>query len=104
MTAFSEADQRILECVDCGLETLGGDIRQMVYYHVEKKFQLKKREIPERPEVFKQAIVSIFGEEGANTIEDLIVQEMRKSFKLKPEPRQTFTNLVSEVRTLGDPP
>lgn len=104
MKTFSEVDERILECVDCGLEALGENVRRVVYYHVEKTFQLKKNDIPARPEVFEQAIISIFGEKGAKTIEELIIQKMRKTFKLRQRSKQTFTNIVLEVRTSDEHP
>lgn len=104
LKAFSEVDERILESVDCGLEALGKNVRHVVYYHVEKTFRLKKSDIPAKPEAFEQAIISIFGEKGAKTIEELIVQKMRKTFKLRRRSKQTFTNIVLEVRMPDEQP
>lgn len=104
MKAFSEIDERILRCVDCGLEALGENVTCVVYYHVEKTFRLKKSDIPAKPEVFDQAIISIFGEKGAKTIERLIVQKMIKAFKLGRRSKHTFTNIVLEVRMPDEQP
>lgn len=99
MAAFSRVDERIVECVDSGLGALGESVKHVIYYYVEENFQLEKNEIPEKPQVFKQAITSMFGEEGAKIIEQLIVQKMRNAFKVRRRLKQTFTDIVVEVKT-----
>ena len=76
-------DSRILECVDSALGKLGENVRQTIYYYLKKDFMLEKFEIPQKPEVFKRALTSIFGKEGCKVIEKMILVEIKKNFRLK---------------------
>ena len=72
--------------------------KYVIYHYVEKNFRLRREEIPEHPEVFKQAVTSIFGEEGSKIIEKLIVQKMIQTFKLKNKSKLTFGEAVQAVK------
>jgi len=89
-------DQKIVECMDAGLQAFGENTKHIVYYCLERDFGLKKNEIPERPETFSRAITSIFGE-GAGIIGELIVKKMTLSFKLK-QSKLTFTEAVVALK------
>ncbi|RLG49375.1 MAG: hypothetical protein DRO00_10055 [Thermoproteota archaeon] len=45
-------DQKIVECVDAGLQAFGKSAKHIVYYCLERDFRLKKNEIPERLKPF----------------------------------------------------
>lgn len=77
---------------------LGESAKYVIYHYAEKNFQLKKEEIPRHPEVFKQAITSFFGEKGFKIIEELIVQKMIQTFKLKHKSKLTFVEVVQAVK------
>lgn len=94
-------DEKIVECVDGGLESLGESVKHAIYYYVEENFQLKKSQIPREPEVLDKAMVSLFGEEGASIIKELIVRRMRKAFQLKGKSKQTFADFVEQIRVAG---
>jgi len=72
--------------------------KYVIYPYVEKNFRLRREEIPEHPEVFKQAVTSIFGEEGSKIIEKLIAQKMIQTFKLKNKSKLTFVEAVQAVK------
>jgi len=78
---------------------LGESARYVIYHFIEKNFELKKEEIPEHPEVFKKAIISLLGKEGSKLIDELIVQEMAQTFKLEHKSKLTFVEAVQAVKS-----
>lgn len=99
MLASFGLDQKIINCIDDGLQVLGESARYVIYQCIEKNFQLTKEEMPEHPEVFKQAMTSILGEEGSKVIEELIVRKMMQTFKLKHKSKLTFVEVVQAVKS-----
>ncbi len=77
---------------------LGKRAEHVIYHYIEKNAQLRKEEIPEHPEVFKQTITFLLGEEGSKIIEKLIVQKMMQTFKLKNKSKLTFVKAVQAVK------
>jgi len=98
MAAASNINERIIQCVDEGLKLFGESAKHVVYFYLEKDFQLKRTEIPEKPETFCKAITSLFGEGGAKLIEESILQKMEQSFKLKHQTKLTFFETVLELK------
>ena len=92
-------DQKIVNCIDNGLQVLGESAKYALYQYIEKNFRLKKDEIPQHPEVFKQAITSILGEEVSKLMEELIIQRMTQTFKLKHKSKLTFVEVVQAVKS-----
>lgn len=99
MAAASNINERIIQCVDEGLKVFGESVKHVIYFYLERNFQLKKTEIPEKPETFCKAITSLFGEDGANSIEKSILQKMKQSFKLKHRSKLTFAEAIQAVKT-----
>jgi len=66
-------ERLLLEAVDEGLASLGESSKQAIYFHLEKRFNVQKQEIPCRIEAFIGAIEKIFGL-GANFLESLILK------------------------------
>jgi len=89
--------QKILECVNAGLQTLGESAKNSIYFYAKKDFGLNKTEIPEKPQAFSVALTSIFGG-GAKIIERSIVQKMSQTFKLNIKPELTLTEAVLLVK------
>jgi hypothetical protein len=94
----SRVDQKISKCVNTALQKLGGSINKSVYYRLQKDFNLERSQIPKRPEVFEKALTTIFGEEGAETIEKLILIEIRHTFQLEKSSASTFKEAVKVIR------
>jgi hypothetical protein len=70
-------DKLLLEAVDEGLSSLGESSRQAIYYHLNRSFNIRKEEIPNRIIAFTQAIESIFGV-GAHLVEILVMRRLRE--------------------------
>lgn len=94
MVAPSNISEKIIQCVDEGLQVLGESATHAIYFYLERNFQLKKTEIPEKPENFFKAITSLFGEDGAKLIEKTILQKMDRCFKLKHQPKLTLVETI----------
>jgi hypothetical protein len=67
----------LLESVDDGLSVLGDSGKQVVYYHLEENFKIKRQDIPYKIKEFTDAIERIFGA-GAKILE---IKIMRSLFK-----------------------
>jgi hypothetical protein len=98
MTAESKLEKRIMQCVDDGLEVLGDSSKKAVYYYLENNFELKRKEIPKKPEIFRKGLISMFGEEGTDLIEKWIVEKLRTSFNLKQQFNTAFAEAVAMIK------
>jgi hypothetical protein len=70
-------DKFLLEAVDEGLSSLGESSKQAIYFHLEERFNVKKKEIPYKIEAFAEGIEKIFGL-GANFLKILIMKQLHK--------------------------
>jgi len=73
-TEDSDVQTQIIECVDVTFQKLGQSVSQVIYFHLEKNFGIKKENIPNQPEALSKALHAIFGK-GAKVIEQLILQK-----------------------------
>ena len=65
----------LLKAIDEGLSSLGESPKRVVYFYIEKKFNVKKREIPYKIEEFVDALEKIFGL-GAKFLQILIIKQL----------------------------
>ena len=65
----------LLESVDDALLALGENARRALCFQVEKRFQVRHDEIPERVVDFHKALVGLFAS-GSNHLENIMVKEM----------------------------
>ena len=68
-------EKLMLDAVDEGLSSLGESSKQAIYFHLERSFDLRREEIPDRMGAFAQAMENIFGA-GAGCLEVLIMQRL----------------------------
>jgi hypothetical protein len=68
-------EKLLLEAIDETLASLGESVRQSIYFHLENKFKISKKDIPYRVEDFTNGIEKIFGL-GAHFIEILIMKNL----------------------------
>jgi len=68
-------DRILLEAVDDALASLGDSARQAIYFHLENKFRIAKKDIPSHLDGFESGLAKIFGA-GAKFIEILIMKEL----------------------------
>ena len=71
----TDFEKLMLEAIDEGLSSLGESSKQAIYFHLEKTFNLRREEIPDRVSAFSQAIENIFGA-GAGCLEILIMKRL----------------------------
>jgi len=70
-------DKILLEAVDEQLASLGESSKQALYFHLERGFNIRKKEIPKKTEAFVNAMEKIFGM-GADYLEILIMKKLHE--------------------------
>jgi hypothetical protein len=95
-------EKLFLEALDEGLSRLGESDKQAIYFHIEKRFGIKKGEMSFRVDDFADALEKIFGP-GAKLIEIQIMKNLHKKIgaPLKWDKRQqniVFTEYVDVAR------
>ena len=91
----------LIEAVDEGLSSLGESSKKAIYFHLDKNFNIKKQEIPEKIEAFAGAVENIFGL-GANFLEIAIMRQLHakvsEGAKWHISKDLTFTEYVSVAK------
>lgn len=94
-----------MESIDEALTSLGESAKQSIYYHLEDKFKLSKKEIPRRIGDFVNGIEKIFGL-GAHFIEILIMKKLYekigKSLEWNESKEFIFVNYVEAAKQCFD--
>ena len=95
----------LLEAVDSALSSLGDSAKQSVYFHLEKKFDITRKEIPIRIEDFDHGLERIFGA-GTRFLEVLIMKKLYEEMGSKgriltinQEKEFEFVNYVKAARS-----
>jgi hypothetical protein len=89
VTKSRDFDELLLSAIDEALNSLGESVKQSIYFHIEKKFNVARNEIPENLAEFQGGLEKIFGT-GARFIEILIMKNLHSKlgFPLKMESEQ----------------
>jgi len=95
-------EKLLIEAIDEGLSLLGESAKQAVYFHLEKIFNMNRKEIPQRIEEFTDAIEKIFGA-GAKILEIQIMKSLYRkvgcTFKHHPKNNNiTFTEYIAAIK------
>lgn len=96
-----EFEEVLLEAIDEGLSLLGESSKQVVYFHLEKTFNMKRTEIPHRIEEFTDSMEKLLGT-GAKILEIHIMKCIFKrvdcDFKHYPKQKNwTFKEYVASL-------
>jgi hypothetical protein len=91
----------LIESIDEAFLTLGKNAKDSLYFHLETKFAISKKDIPDRIGDFSEALEQIFGL-AAQTLEILIMKLLNEKIKCTYEwvgpkwlvPDLTFTKYV----------
>jgi len=83
-------DSAVRISLDEGLGTFGESVRQTIYYHVEKRYQVKPESVPERIETFHEALKGLL-DEGSKVVEKLIAQKLYGALGLNFTEREHWT-------------
>ena len=86
-------EKLLLKAIDEGLSSLGNSPRQAVYFYLEKRFNVKKREIPYKIDEFADAIEKIFGL-GAKFLEICIIKQLYQDVGQIFEWNEQHTDLI----------
>lgn len=96
-----EFDRLFTEAVDDALASLGESAKQAIYFHLENKFKIPKKDIPNRIEDFASGLEKIFGV-GARFIEILIMKNIYgktgQSLKWSESKELLFVDYVTTVK------
>jgi len=84
-----EFEKLFMEAVDESLKSLGESVRQMIFFHLEKSYSLKRQDIPKKPEAFAEGLEKIFGV-GALVLEKIIVKTLYSKLGLEYEDKKDF--------------
>jgi len=99
--AETKFEKLLLEAVDEAFDSLGNSAKQAIYFHLERKFKISKKEIPNRINDFTKGLEKIFGV-GAKFLEILIIRKIYektgKSFKWKENKEFLFQEYVAAAR------
>jgi hypothetical protein len=74
-------DDRILSCVDKGLESVGRNVKNVVYWRLQKLSRIKRIDIPKKPMQFVQGLHALYRESSIG-VENAILQEINTAFDL----------------------
>jgi hypothetical protein len=100
-----EFNEVLLQSIDEALVALGEKAKAGLYFHLQNKFDLPKKDIPDRMSDFTSALERIFGQ-GAEQIELLIMKSLNKRIEATYKwsgpkwlvPDLTFTKYVKLMR------
>ena len=76
---FSE--DKLLACIDSGIDVFGNTVKNVIYFRFKTLFNLERRDIIRKPEVFSECLRAFFGDRAFN-VETAIVASIMGSFPL----------------------
>jgi hypothetical protein len=80
----TEIEARLLQAIDETLENhFGHGCKTQVYDYLEKRFMLKKNEIPTRPEAFSACVYTLLGGSTSKLIELEILRKFYSRLKFE---------------------
>lgn len=77
-------DDLLLNSIDEALTSLGESVKQSIYFHIENKFAVPRKNIPDNLSQFQAGLEKIFGT-GARFIEILIMKNLHSRIGLPLE-------------------
>lgn len=95
-------NKMLLEAIDDGLMRIGDGIKEALYYHVERKYRIKRIQVPHRLKAFHRALVGLLGA-GAEVVEAQIYLSLcdRLGLNLEEDAEGSLVGFVSSVRRLA---
>jgi len=93
--------ETLILAIEQGLSALGESVAQVIFYNIDKKYSLKREDIPKKPDRFAEALGAIFGS-GAITIEKLIIQSVCAATGLNPSnlDPQTLPHCIKQAEKI----
>ncbi|MHB1867527.1 MAG: hypothetical protein ACYCPP_01110 [Nitrososphaerales archaeon] len=94
-------DERILSCVDKGLESVGRHVKNVVYWHLKKLGNIQRTDIPEKPMVFVQGLRALYGQSAVG-VENAILQEINYDFNLNCSAGTDLVAAIFQAKSKAD--
>ena len=94
-------DERILSCVDRGLESVGRNVKNLVYWHLKKLGNIQRMDIPEKPMVFVQGLRALYRQSSLG-VEKAILQEINYNFNLNCSAGTDLVAAISQAKNKVD--
>jgi hypothetical protein len=85
-----ELEETLLQAVDEALLVPGEIVRTAIYERIERSYQVKREEIPEKLETFHRALQELLGA-GGKVMEKLIVRNLYRRLGLSFEKHDGWT-------------
>jgi hypothetical protein len=104
MSADPDVEQKILQCIDEALGTLGSSGRKAVLLHLEKSAGIKRKEISKKPELFCNELKLILGRQGAVPIHKLIVKKLLTGFGMRQKSDLTLAETIKLIKATREKP
>ena len=104
MSADPDVEQRILQCIDEALGTLGKGGRKALLLHLEKRTGIKRKEISTNPEMFSEELNLILGRQGAVLVSKLIVKKLQTGFGLEQKSNLTLAEAIKMIKATQQKP
>lgn len=92
-TLVGSFDKTIIQAVDEALKELGESVSEAVFFQVERKYSIRKEDIPEKFGEFILAIRKEFGS-GSKTIEALILEKLFSKTGQKDEFQSAAATMI----------
>jgi hypothetical protein len=93
-------EEKILECVDAGIDVFGSTVKQVIYYRLKTLNNLDRKEVVKKPEVFAECLRGFFGDR-AFLVEQAIVASIQGTFHLADVSlSDSATRAIVEARKL----
>lgn len=93
----------LAEAVEESLSSLGESPKQSILFHLENTFKIKKNEIPDKIDLFDQALRKLFGP-GADFLETLIAKKLFEKAELTskgtPPEEESFAETVASIKRM----
>ena len=90
MASSAELEEILLQAVDEALLIPGEIVRTAIYERIERSYQLRREEIPEKLETFHRALQGLLGA-GGKVMEKLIVRNLYRRLGLGFEDYEGWT-------------
>jgi len=102
MAQRPELWEALLEAVDHGLLVPGEIVRAAIYARIEKSYELKREEIPEKLEAFHRALEDLLGK-SAKVMEKLIAKNLyrRLGLSFTEHADWTIVDYVNHAKRVG---
>lgn len=82
MAQRAELWEALLEAVDYGFLIPGEIARSVMYHHIERWYQVKREEIPEKLPTFHKALQEVLGSTVAKALEKVIAKNLYSRLEL----------------------